>query len=94
LIECGALAGDRIALLLPNRVEYLQALYGIWLIGAVPVPIDSKLHPVETAYNIEQPEATIVFTIESSANAVSTHFGSAVRTIAVDGTGFAAFLAR
>ena len=93
LVECGALRGDRIALLLPNRVEYLQVLYGIWLMGAVAVPINYKLHPVETAYIIEQSEAKIVFTIESSANAVSTHFGSAVRTIAVDATGFAAFLA-
>ena len=45
--------GDRVAVFMKNRSEYLEALYGIWYIGAVAVPVNSKLHIKETAWIIE-----------------------------------------
>jgi long-chain acyl-CoA synthetase len=42
--------GDRVAVFMPNRVEYLEALFGIWHAGLVAVPINARLHPDELAY--------------------------------------------
>ncbi len=54
--------GDRIALFSKNSTQYLEALYGIWNIGAVAVPINAKLHPREAAYIISDSEARLCFT--------------------------------
>src|SRR3978361_1065293 len=44
--------GDRVCLVVENRTEYLECLYGIWWAGAVAVPIDSKLHANEASWII------------------------------------------
>lgn len=54
------LPGDRVAIYSSNSTEYLEALYGIWFAGAVPVPINAKLHPREAAWIIDNAEASIV----------------------------------
>ena len=36
----GLAAGDRVALVLPNRIEAAAACYGAWLAGMVPVPLN------------------------------------------------------
>lgn len=36
----GVRAGDRVALILPNRIEAAVAIYGSWLAGAVVVPLN------------------------------------------------------
>jgi long-chain acyl-CoA synthetase len=43
-------AGERVALFMGNRPEYLVALWGTWWAGAVAVPINAKLHPREVAW--------------------------------------------
>ena len=58
----GVQAGDRIAFFMPNRVEYLVLLYASWWIGAVPVPVNYKLHAREAAWIAGNAEATLVFT--------------------------------
>lgn len=64
-------AGDRVALFMANRTEYLEALYGIWWAGAVAVPINGKLHPREAAWIVEDAEAALVFTDNKSAEALT-----------------------
>ena len=54
--------GDRVALFMANRVDYLIALYGIWIAGAAAVPINARLHPRETAWILENSGARAVFT--------------------------------
>ncbi|MBL4725824.1 MAG: acyl--CoA ligase [Rhizobiaceae bacterium] len=56
--------GDRVAIYSGNSTAYLEALYGIWYAGAVPVPINAKLHPREAAWIIENAEASAVFISE------------------------------
>lgn len=56
----GVSAGDRVALFAKNSTGYLVALYAIWRIGAVAVPINAKLHPLEAAYIIEDAGAALV----------------------------------
>lgn len=45
--------GDRVAVVMTNRPEYLIALYGIWHAGLTAVPVNAKLHPKEFAYILE-----------------------------------------
>ena len=54
--------GDRIAIYMPNRVEYLVLMYATWWIGAVIVPINGKLHAKEAAWIAQNSETSIVFT--------------------------------
>jgi acyl-CoA synthetase (AMP-forming)/AMP-acid ligase II len=59
----GVQPGQRVALFMENRTEYLEALYGVWWMGAVAVPINYKLHPKEAAWIIENADASAVFTV-------------------------------
>ena len=42
--QYGVRKGDRVAVFMSNCTEYLEALYAIWFLGAVAVPINAKLH--------------------------------------------------
>ena len=57
----GVEEGDRVAIFMSNRVEYLEILYAIWWIGAVAVPINYKLHQKEATWVMENAEAKVVF---------------------------------
>ncbi|MEX1661538.1 class I adenylate-forming enzyme family protein [Thioclava sp. 15-R06ZXC-3] len=61
LAERGIVPGDRVALFMKNRIEYLEALYGAWFAGAVVVPINAKLHPREAEWIIEASSAKLTF---------------------------------
>ncbi len=60
--DYGIRAGDRIALYMPNRIEYLVMLYAAWWIGAVVVPINYKLHLKEAAWIAANAEAGVLVT--------------------------------
>jgi Acyl-CoA synthetases (AMP-forming)/AMP-acid ligases II len=57
----GIAPGDRVAIFMKNRTEYLEALYGAWFAGAVVVPINGKLHPREAEWIIEASGAKLTF---------------------------------
>lgn len=42
LHHAGVRPGDRVALVLPNRIEAAVALYGIWLAGGVAAPLNAQ----------------------------------------------------
>jgi hypothetical protein len=42
--------GDRVAIVMRNRPEYLEALFAIWHAGSVAVPVNARLHRDEIAY--------------------------------------------
>lgn len=44
LLQMGTNKGDRVALLLPNRPEFVIAFFGIIKIGAIAVPLDPQYH--------------------------------------------------
>ncbi len=56
----GLQRGDRVALYMPNCVEYLIAMQGIAWAGMAMVPINAKLHPREAAYIVEHSGARLV----------------------------------
>lgn len=49
LLELGLVPGDRVALYLGNRSEFLESLFGIFWASLVAVPINTKLHPKEVS---------------------------------------------
>uniref|UniRef100_UPI00200F593C AMP-binding protein n=1 Tax=Pseudomonas sp. MWU13-2100 TaxID=2935075 RepID=UPI00200F593C len=60
--EHGIAPGDRVALFMQNCCEYLELLYAIWWAGAVAVPINCKLHPVEAGWIVGNADARLIFT--------------------------------
>jgi len=59
--------GDRVAVFMANRTEYLECLYGIWWAGAVAVPVNAKLHGREAAWILQHSESKLVFVTAKSA---------------------------
>jgi long-chain acyl-CoA synthetase len=57
--RCGLEPGDRVALVMKNAPEYLEALYGIWWAGLAAVPVNAKLHAKEVAYIVEHSGARL-----------------------------------
>ena len=56
----GLAPGERVALVMKNTPEYLEALYGIWWAGLAALPINAKLHPREVAFIVENAGARLV----------------------------------
>ena len=59
LVERGVSAGDRVALALPAGVEFVAALHGCMLVGAVAVPIDLRLGEAERAARATEAAAVV-----------------------------------
>ena len=54
--------GDRVALFAPNDPAYLEVMYAAWIAGLAVVPINSKLHPKEAAFILDDSGAAVLFT--------------------------------
>ena len=61
--------GDRVAIFMTNRTEYLETFYGTWFAGAAVVPINAKLHAKEAAWIIENAGAEILIVSRESVGA-------------------------
>ena len=70
--------GDRVAIVMRNRPEYLEALFAIWHAGLVAVPVNARLHPGEIAYILEHSESALVVTDADHADDIE----SLVETVA------------
>jgi long-chain acyl-CoA synthetase len=64
--------GDRVAIVMRNRPEYLEALFAIWHAGAVAVPVNARLHRDEIAFIAEQSGARIVIADDEHADDVQS----------------------
>ena len=62
LVQLGVVPGDRVALLLPNVVEMLEAHFAVPGIGAVLVPINTRLGEGECAYILRHSGAKVLLT--------------------------------
>lgn len=61
LMQSGLQPGDRIAILSPNSVPFIVALFGAMRAGVVPVPINIKLPPDTVSYILRDAAARLVF---------------------------------
>ena len=57
----GLTARDRVALVARNCADYLETLFACWHAGLCAVPVNSKLHPSELAYVLENSGARWAF---------------------------------
>jgi acyl-CoA synthetase (AMP-forming)/AMP-acid ligase II len=69
LAALGLRPGDRIVLLMPNRVELVESLWAAFHGGFVAVPVNWHLHPDEVGYSIRHRGAAA---IPARADAPST----------------------
>ncbi|MEO6957919.1 MAG: AMP-binding protein [Antricoccus sp.] len=53
--------GDRVAILMMNKIEYAEILWGIWMLGAVAVPLNFRLAPPEIEYLLGDSGAKALF---------------------------------
>ena len=59
-LRCGAQAGDRVALVLPNSIAFIVTEIAIIKAGMVKVPLNYRFHPKEVAYALADCEPAIV----------------------------------
>jgi acyl-CoA synthetase (AMP-forming)/AMP-acid ligase II len=68
--------GDRVAIVMRNRPEYLEALFGAWHAGMVAVPVNARLHRDEIAYILEHSAAAVVVTDDDHVADVESLVGT------------------
>jgi acyl-CoA synthetase (AMP-forming)/AMP-acid ligase II len=56
--------GDRLAIVMRNRPEYLEVQFAAWHAGLVAVPVNARLHRDEIAYILEHSGTRVVVTDE------------------------------
>jgi crotonobetaine/carnitine-CoA ligase len=71
LSGAGARPGDRIAVLVDNRVEFLWALLGASHMGAVSVPLNVNLRGAMLAHQLRQTTPSVVVAVPESTAAAS-----------------------
>ena len=55
-------SGDRVALVMENRPEYVAVMFAAWHAGLAVVPMNAKLHPSEFHYILQDSDAAVCFT--------------------------------
>ncbi|GAA1135597.1 AMP-binding protein [Ornithinicoccus hortensis] len=81
----GLATGDRVAIVMRNRPEYLEAQFAVWQAGLVAVPVNARLHRDEIAYVLGHSGTAAVVTDEEHAEDVSSLVGTipSLRTVVV-----------
>jgi fatty-acyl-CoA synthase len=72
LRDSGVQPGDRVAVALKNRVEFLELLFGVARAGAIFVPLNFRLASEEVAYALGDSGSTLVVVQDDTAKAVSS----------------------
>ena len=86
----GVRPGDRIAVFMTNRPDYLEALYAIWWAGATAVPLSAMLHPREAAQLIADCSAAHTWVSPDLAEGLLAHAADPARVSVLDDTALAA----
>lgn len=87
-------AGDRIALVSENRVEFPELLFAAWAAEATIVPVNFKLHDKEVLQILEDAEVSLVFAspklLPDLPHTAAAHAG---RVVVIGGPEYEAMLA-
>ena len=81
--EFGLEPGDRVAVVMNNRPEYLEALFAIWHAGLVAVPVNARLHRDEIGYIIAQSGACLAVVDDGHAADVESLVDGDLRAVIV-----------
>ena len=66
LLELGIGPGDKVALWMVNRPEWVDAMFAVMKIGAVLVPMNTRFRTEDMAYVLAQSDASVVLLAERS----------------------------
>ena len=87
-LATGLRAGDRVAILSKNSIEYLLLYYGAFKAGVVPVPLNYRLAPAEWTYIINDAQAKMLIAAGEYVNAadgIRCEFQTVEGLVAVNG---------
>jgi fatty-acyl-CoA synthase len=66
LMQCGVQPGDKVALWLTNRPEWLHIQFAVAKIGAILVPINTRFRTVDLEYVLRQSDSTTLISADHS----------------------------
>jgi len=66
LIGLGVEPGEKVALWMVNRPEFIEAMFAVMKIGAVLVPINTRLRTEDTAYILGQSDSSVLLIADRS----------------------------
>src|SRR5690606_37573706 len=91
--DYGIQPGDRVALYMANRIEYLVLMYAVWWSGAVLVPINYKLHPKEAGWIACNAQVSLLYTDNGDLSG-EAGYPEGCQIAGVDTDAFRALMAR
>jgi fatty-acyl-CoA synthase len=77
LHTAGVRAGDRVALLALNSAEFMETLFAVAKLGAVTVPVNTRLSAAEVGYILSDSQACLLFVSSSLADTAKQAMGEA-----------------
>jgi O-succinylbenzoic acid--CoA ligase len=80
----GVKIGDHIAVLLPNRMEYVAIIHALMRLGAVLVPLNIRLTLPELRWQIEQADCSLLVCSSETENQAATLQEAIQRTLSID----------
>ncbi|RNL62802.1 ATP-dependent acyl-CoA ligase [Nocardioides marmoriginsengisoli] len=92
LADLGTSAGDRVAIMLTNRIEFIDAFFGIARIGAISVPLNISLRGPMLEHQLQETVPQVVVVEKQMLEVVRTAadaIGSPARILVVDDPGAA-----
>src|SRR3990167_1222365 len=82
----GIKKGDRVAIFLPNSIEFVTAVFGVSLSGAVSVPVNSSFKTDEVGFYLEHSGAKLIVTGDELINtAKGASSGRGIEVISIKG---------
>jgi fatty-acyl-CoA synthase len=66
LIAVGVRPGEKVALWMVNRPEFIEAMFAVMKIGAILVPINTRLRTEDTAYILGQSDSAVLLIADRS----------------------------
>lgn len=64
LKDLGINKGDKVAYLSPNTIEMLEGFYGVYQVGAVMTPLNTRLKPADYKFILTHSESRVLFVDE------------------------------
>lgn len=71
LMALGVESGDHVGLYLPNSFDFIRALFGVALAGAVTVPVNGRYVSKELTYLVENADLVALLTLDTVADGVN-----------------------
>jgi acyl-CoA synthetase (AMP-forming)/AMP-acid ligase II len=72
----GLSPGDRLAIVMRNRPDYLETLFAIWHAGLVAVPVNARLYRDEIASILDHSGSVVVVTDDEHAADIKSLIGA------------------